>query len=192
MKSYLFLSVLIFFGLSYGNASVSITTTMLPNGTVNTSYSGIIAASGGCTPYVWALNSGTLPPGLSDKPATSTTSLSLTGKPTKAGSYSFTISVMGCGKHVSLQSYKLSIQSAANHVVDLSWKASSSSSIAGYNVYRSPDAANWKKLNPGLVASTLYDDSTVANGSTYYYTVTAVNVTGEESTATSALKVVIP
>ena len=180
---------------------VAITTTSLPNGTVDTPYSAVIQASGGCTPYSWALVSGTLPAGVTKAPATGTTSLDLTGTPASATTYSFTasattysftISVTGCGGHVSKVSYEVVIQAAANHVVDLSWKASTSNDVAGYNIYRGPDGSTWEKINASLVASTLYDDSTVANGSTYYYAVTAVDINGNESCKTGAVKAVIP
>ena len=41
-------------------------------------------------------------------------------------------------------------------------------------------------------SSTLYSDSTVANGSTYYYAATAVDISGKESSKTAAVKAVIP
>jgi len=173
-------------------ANVAITTITLPNGTVSTPYSAVIQASGGCTPYAWSIASGTLPAGVSQKPSTKTTSLDLTGTPTKAASYSFTVSVMGCGRNVSKKSYTVVIQTGANHVVDLSWNASTSTDVAGYNVYRSPNGTKWKKINASLVASTLYSDSSVANGSTYYYTTTAVDTSGNESVKTTAVEVVIP
>ena len=40
---------------------VSITTTSLPNGAQNVSYSATLVASGGVTPYTWAITSGSLP-----------------------------------------------------------------------------------------------------------------------------------
>jgi fibronectin type 3 domain-containing protein len=84
------------------------------------------------------------------------------------------------------------IQATANHVVDLSWQASTSANVVGYNVYRSPDGATWKKVNASLIASTLYSDSTVANSTTYYYAATAVDMYGHESTRTAAVKAVVP
>lgn len=173
-------------------ASVAITTKTVPNGTLGTKYSAVISASGGCTPYAWKIISGSLPAGVSTKPTTNTTSLDLTGTPTKAATYSFTVEVEGCGKHVSETAYRITIQPGANHVVDLSWKASTSADVTGYNVYRSPDDSTWKKINASLVASTLYDDSTVSNGNTYYYSVTAVDLKGQESGRTVAVKVIIP
>jgi len=64
--------------------------------------------------------------------------------------------------------------------------------VAGYNVYRSPDGATWRKINASLIASTLYLDSTVSNGSTYYYAATAVDIYRHESRKTAAVKVIVP
>lgn len=60
----------------------------LAEGKVDTDYTGTtIAVSGGIAPYRYALGSGSLPPGLVLDSATG----ALTGKPTTAGNYSFTI-----------------------------------------------------------------------------------------------------
>ena len=88
--------------------------------------------------------------------------------------------------------YKLVIQASANHVVDLRWNASTSSNVTGYNLYRSPDGTTWNKINASLIASTLYADSTVANGSTYYYAATAVDIYGQESSKTAPIRVAVP
>lgn len=171
---------------------VAITTTKLPNGTVDKPFSAAVDASGGCTPYKWAVVAGDLPKGISDKASDNTEALDLSGTPTAAGSYSFTISVKSCGGRVAKESYKLTIEPAADHVVDLSWKASTSSDIAGYNVYRSPNGSSWSKINVSLVASTIYDDSTVTNGDTYYYAVTAVDLEGAESGKSASVKAEVP
>jgi hypothetical protein len=173
-------------------ANVSLTTTSLPNGTVETAYSEVIKAGGGCTPYKWTIASGALPAGVTAKVSSTTTSLDLAGTPTTAATYSFAVKVTGCGGMASQVAYKVTIQSTANHVVDLSWKASTSGDVAGYNVYRGPDGSTWKKINASVIASTLYDDSTVANGSTYYYATTAVDIEGRESSKSTAIKAVIP
>jgi hypothetical protein len=172
--------------------SVTITTTTVPNGTVGTAYSAVVKASGGCTPYKWATVSGSLPTGITASPSKSTTSLNLAGTPKGAATYSFTQQVTGCGGYASRKSYTIVVQSTANHVVDLSWQASTSPNIAGYNVYRAPDGVTWKKINVSLVGSTVFTDSTVANGSTYYYSATAVDSSGNESTKTSPVKALIP
>ena len=186
------LSILFIVFVSQCHAQVGITTKNVSNGTAKTYYSAVITATGGCTPYKWAVVSGNLPPGVKATRSTQTTSLDLTGTPTVAASYSFTVSVTGCGGHVSDASYKIVIAAAASHVVDLKWDASTTNDVAGYNVYRGPDGVNWKKINESLIASTYYDDSTATDGSTYYYSATAVSVSGEESKKTLAVKVSVP
>jgi len=171
---------------------VGITTTSLPNGTVNTAYSAVINASGGCTPYKWAIASGAVPAGVTATVSGTTRSLNLTGTPTTAATDSLAVKVTGCGGHVSQVSYNIGIQTTANHVVALNWKAPAASDVAGYNVYRGPDGATWERINTSLVASTLYSDSTVANSTTYYYATTAVDVYGHESNKSASIEATIP
>jgi hypothetical protein len=189
---FLLLLLVAFVVPSYASSEVDITTTKVPNGTVETEYSAVINANGGCTPYKWALVSGRLPAGVTEKTSSNSTALDLRGRPTTAGSYSFTVSVAGCGGHVSEASYKIVVQDSANHVVSLKWDASTSKNIAGYNLYRGPDGVTWKKINTSLIASTDYDDSTVANSTTYYYSATTVNIDGEESSKSAAVEVSVP
>jgi hypothetical protein len=184
--------LLIVFACRCAAANVAITTTSLPNGIAGTAYSAVITASGGCTPYKWAIVSGKLPAGVAGKPSISTKAFNLSGRPTQAASYSFTVSVTGCGGSVARASYKIVIQPAAKDFVDLIWKASTSSDVVGYNVYRSSDGVTWKKINASLIAGTVYSDSTVANNTTYYYAATSIDVSGVESKKTTAVKVVIP
>jgi hypothetical protein len=73
---------------------------------------------------------------------------------------------------------------ASTHTVSLSWNASSSPGISGYNIYRAPytsSCGSYGKINTALNTSTLYTDSGVADGSSYCYAATAVNSSNEES-----------
>jgi Glycosyl hydrolases family 39 len=65
---------------------------------------------------------------------------------------------------------------AGNGSVSLSWKASSGA--VSYNVYRGTVSGQETVLVSGL-SSTSYADGSVANGTTYFYEVTAVNGAGE-------------
>ena len=56
------------------------------SGTVGTSYSSSLTASGGVPPYTFSITSGSLPPGLSLNPSTG----AITGKPNAGGAFSFT------------------------------------------------------------------------------------------------------
>ncbi|PYQ39489.1 MAG: hypothetical protein DMG99_16120, partial [Acidobacteria bacterium] len=135
---------------------------------------------------------GTLPAGVTTKVSSTTTSLALSGTPSSASTYAPTVQVTGCGGVTYKHSYSIAIQGTTNHVVDVNWKASTTSGVTGYNLYRSPDGVNWKKSNVSLIASTMYNDATVANGSTYYYAATAVDIYGHESSKSASIKVSVP
>ncbi|HUK45965.1 MAG TPA: choice-of-anchor D domain-containing protein [Terriglobales bacterium] len=80
----------------------------------------------------------------------------------------------------------------ATYTVNLGWDASTSS-VAGYNVYRgSISGGPYSKLNSTLNSGTTYADSSVAASSTYYYVTTAVNSNGQESTYSNQVQVVVP
>ncbi|MGC1170205.1 MAG: choice-of-anchor D domain-containing protein, partial [Candidatus Acidiferrales bacterium] len=78
--------------------------------------------------------------------------------------------------------------------VALSWTASTSSDIVGYNEYRGTTPGSYSKLTSSPVASTTYTDTTVQSGQdiTYYYVVTAVNSSGMESVDSSPASVTVP
>jgi hypothetical protein len=73
---------------------------------------------------------------------------------------------------------------APTHTVDLSWTASTSSNISGYNIYRAVytnSCGSFSMINAVLNMSTLYTDSAVVDGTSYCYATTAVNSSNEES-----------
>jgi hypothetical protein len=81
------------------------------------------------------------------------------------------------------------------HTVSLSWNASSSSNIVGYNVYRSTYVTScgaYSKLNSALNTSTSYGDSSVVDGQKYCYVTTAVNSKKEESAYSAVVEATIP
>ncbi|MDH5217554.1 MAG: hypothetical protein OEX19_07655, partial [Gammaproteobacteria bacterium] len=63
--------------------------------------------------------------------------------------------------------------------VNLTWAAATGAS--SYNIYRSETSASYGAALTTGVTTTGYDDSTAVNGTTYYYTVTAVNAVWESS-----------
>jgi len=66
--------------------------------------------------------------------------------------------------------------------VSLSWTASTSSNLAGYNVYRGATATGpFTKVNSTVVVGTTYTDTTAQPGQTYYYVLTAVDASNNES-----------
>ena len=70
-------------------APLTITTTSLTTGIVNSVYNTTIAAKGGLAPYNWAISSGSLPAGLTIDPATG----AILGTPTTAGKSVISVTV---------------------------------------------------------------------------------------------------
>jgi len=82
--------------------TITLAPTTLPNATLGTPYSQTITASGGTGPYTFAVTSGTLPPGL-----TLATNGTLSGKPTSAGSFTFTVTATDHGGATGSRVYTL-------------------------------------------------------------------------------------
>lgn len=82
-------------------------------------------------------------------------------------------------------SYELVVQATSIYVVDLSWNASTSSDVSGYNIYRAvysnATCGSFSKINSSLNPSTVYADSLIVDGTSYCYATTAVNASNEES-----------
>jgi len=73
---------------------------------------------------------------------------------------------------------------APTHTVALSWNASTSSNVSGYNIYRAlfgTSCGSYAKINSMPNTSTLYTDSSVVDGTSYCYASTALNTSNEES-----------
>jgi hypothetical protein len=83
---------------------------------------------------------------------------------------------------------------ALAHSVDVTWVASTSTPLQGYNVYRSTVSGGpYTKLSPTLSPTTLlFTDTTPLSGKQYFYVVTALNTSGAESSASSEVAVTIP
>jgi len=81
---------------------------------------------------------------------------------------------------------------APQHSVSLSW-AASTSTVAGYNVYRGTQTGGpYALINGSPDASTTYTDTSVQAGQTYYYVVTAVDSSGTESVYSNQAQALIP
>src|SRR5581483_5809907 len=85
--------------------TLTITTTSLPNGTVGSSYSQSITASGGTAPYSWAVTSGSLPPGLSLNASNGL----IAGTPSAADTYNFTVQAKDASSATATQTFTVTI-----------------------------------------------------------------------------------
>lgn len=76
--------------------------------------------------------------------------------------------------------------------VDLIWAPVTSADLSGYNVYRHEAGEAAAKLNSELVMAPAYRDSTIARGKTYFYSVSAVDVRGNESAKSEEASETVP
>lgn len=78
------------------------------------------------------------------------------------------------------------------HSVSLSWVASSTAGVTGYNVYRSSTSGSgYTKIGSTLGKVFSYTDSTVQGGM-YFYVTTAVDGSGNESTFSNEASANVP
>jgi len=81
---------------------------------------------------------------------------------------------------------------AVAHSVSLTWTASTST-VIGYNVYRSTTSGGpYTLITNSPVTGTSFSDTTVQAGVTYFYVVTAVDASGNESVNSNEVSVTIP
>ena len=79
------------------------------------------------------------------------------------------------------------------HSVTLSWTASISRGVIGYEVFRGGHSGGpYTRLDAALVSETSFKDSAVQAGETYYYVTTAVNSKRIESLYSNQVKVAVP
>ena len=96
-------------GSSHNIAPLTITTAALPNGTAGTPYREQVQASGGVSPYTWALGSGALPQGLQLGPGTGNT-VTISGIPdTPVQADAFSVKVTDSASQSASQPYMVSI-----------------------------------------------------------------------------------
>jgi hypothetical protein len=88
---------------------LAITNATLPNGTTGVLYSATLTATGGIPPYTWSLVSGALPPSLSLTPSSGL----ISGTPTTAGSYTFTVQARDTAGNLASQSNAISVAAPA-------------------------------------------------------------------------------
>ena len=168
---------------------VSISTISLPNGTIGQHYSAAVKAIHGCTPYRWWV-SGTLPIGLVASPSPATTYDLVHGTPAQVGSSTFSVTVRGCGGHISSRRYTVSIAPAQTaHSVSLKWQPSPTA--VSYDLYRSTFSGGPYGLVASAILGTSFVDQSVTAGETYLYVATAWDGT-KESDFSNQVTAVVP
>jgi hypothetical protein len=178
---------------------LSITTTSLTSGTVGVSYATNLSATGGKTPYTWSIISGSLPSGLS----LSTGGL-ISGTPTTAGTYSFTVQVRDSSSPQQTASKALSIvvnpasvsppaspsnlsaTALSQSVIVLVWQDNSNNET-GFKIERKTGTTGTfsqiatVSAISGTGSGGYYENSGLTAGTTYCYRIRAYNSAGDSS-----------
>ncbi len=95
--------------LAVAAPSISLAPSSVAGGTVAIGYSAAISASGGAAPYTYSLTSGALPAGVTLNASTG----ALSGTPSAAGTFSFTVRALDANSFSGSQAYSLAIAAAA-------------------------------------------------------------------------------
>src|SRR5208283_5095008 len=110
------------------------------------------------------------------------------GASTPTGTYPITVTGNGGGVQQNT-----TVNLTVTALVALSWAASTSPGVIGYNAYRSMTSGGpYAKLNSSLISTTNYTDQQVQSGSTYYYVTTAVKSQGQESAYSNQAIATVP
>ena len=177
----------------------------LPGGTEGTAYTTNISATGGIAPYTFQYLPGPgsqTPPGLGVVTLNATTA-QLTGTPTTAGNYQF--SVQASDSSAPPQVYfitffvtilpqpptSLTGTNGGNFNTFLNWTASTAADVAGYRVHRGTSPGTYTTTINLSSPVTSYNDQGLTSG-TYYYVVTTVSTSGVESVFSNQVQVIIP
>jgi hypothetical protein len=76
--------------------------------------------------------------------------------------------------------------------IDLVWAPNTEPDLAGYNIYRQEGSGASAKINSELVKSPAYRDAEIASGHSYTYSVSAVDVRGNESRPSEEASEAVP
>ena len=163
-----------------GTSSITITTTSLPSGTVNTSYNAVLSAS--ASSVTWSVSAGSLPRGLSLNSSTG----AITGTPTAAGTSSFTVRAVS-GSNSAEKALSITVDAGTSTITITTTALPEGIAGMSYSAVLSsnPSGASWT-LSGNLPAGLAMDSSgrisgTPTNSGNFSFTATAVYGTARAS-----------
>lgn len=173
--------------MSFGNVTIGNAQTQ--NGSVTASGGSVTVSSVSSNSSLFTIGGLSLPVTLSSGQSVPFT---VTFAPTTTGTASANLTFTSSNSNSAIETASGS-GTTIQHIVDLSWNASTTGSITGYNVYRAVSASGpFSKINPSLDTSLSYSDGSVQSGKTYYYATTAVDSSGQESSYSNQIQAVVP
>jgi hypothetical protein len=122
-----------------------------------------------------------------------TATLKVTFAPTNAGAVTGSVVIASNATNSPTVSLSGTGVQAVAHSVDLTWTASTSSGVAGYNIYRGTTTGGpYSIVDSAPVAADDFTDSTVQSAQTYFYVVRAIDGSGTESANSAEVQAIIP
>jgi hypothetical protein len=175
--------------INFGNVMVG--TTQNQTGTLSASGAPVTVSSAGAAGSEFSVSGISLPVTVA---AGTSVSFQVTFAPQTSGTTSANLTFASNASNApTVQSLTGSGTLPPQHSVALTWNASTSGSVVGYNVYRGTVSGGpYAQINTALDATTSDTDTTVQGGQTYYYVVTAMDSTGGESGYSNQVQAVIP
>jgi len=177
--------------LNFGSVAMS-SSAVLPVTLTNSGNSNVIISN------VSISGAGFTPSGISTGQllAPGNTTMNVTFAPPESGSAAGTVTITS---NATNSPVTISLSGAGaqptQHSVTLAWSPSAST-VAGYNIYRATSSGGLTQTSPingaTLVAANTYIDTTVTDGTTYYYAVTAVSSSDEQSADSNEASAIVP
>jgi hypothetical protein len=168
--------------------TVTLGSTSSQSGSVTASGSSVTITSGSISSTEFLLTGITFPLTLN---AGQSAPLTLTFAPQSTGTASATLHFVSNASNSPTATLN-GTGGSVTHSVGLNWSGTGSG-IAGYNVYRANTSGGpYSGINSGLDSTTSYTDTLVQAGQTYYYVVTAVDGSGNESAYSNETSATIP
>src|SRR5579859_8010411 len=157
--------------------AITLSPTSVPAATVAVAYSQTITASGGTSPYTYAVTSGSLPAGMS-----LSTAGTLSGTPTAGGTFNFTVRATDASSTTGSQAYSLTVAAptitigpnfppnqTVGQATSLTFTASGGTSPYTYAITAGSLPAGISLSSAGVISGT------ATQGGTFNFTITATD-----------------
>jgi PKD repeat protein len=175
-------------------STITVAPATLPGGVAGTAYSQTLTASGGTAPYSFAVTTGAIPPG-----TTLSSAGALTGTPTAAGTFNFTVTATDANACTGSQSYSITVTCPAIALAPAALPAATGGAPYSQTITASGGTAPYAfsvsagNLPPGITLSPggVLSGTSVAGG-TYNFTIAATDADGCRGTRAYTLTVSCP